>query len=155
MLFPPARRLMSVGALLLTLSIGACDDSDPFVPDDEPDIYSAELTATGATPVTFGRSRQPNGPLTIGNNATVTFEFYDENGALEPVASAAGAFRIEVSYPNGNPAGLVFTRSTTNPLSGVFTRTTPTVAPMSVAFTLYHIADAHPDGTWTVQVNVN
>jgi hypothetical protein len=147
---------MTAATLLLTLAVGAaCDDSDPFVPDDEPDVYSAELTATGATTVTFGRSRQPNGPLTIGNNATVTFEFYDENGQLEPVVHAPGAFRLDVSYPNGNPAGLAFTRSATNLLSGVFTRTTPTAGPMSVSFTLYHIADAHADQTWTVQVNVN
>jgi len=147
---------MTVGALLFTLAVGAtCDDSDPFVPDDEPDVYSAELTATGATPVTFDRNREPNDQLTIGNNATVTLEFYDENGQLEPVVHASGAFRIDVSYPNGNPAGLAFTRSATNLLSGVFTRTTPTAEPMSVSFTLYHIADAHTDRTWTVEVNVN
>ena len=59
-----------------------------------------------------------------------------------------------MNYPGGNPAGLVFTPSPTNPFAGTFTRTAPTTIPMIVQFELYHITRDHDDGRWNVQAVV-
>ncbi len=150
-----ARRGATLGALLVSLSlVAACDDSDPTDPDPEPNIHTARIEVAGGGFITYNRF-VASGTLTFGNNATVTITFFGPDGAPEEVLSSSGNFELRVSYPDGNPAGLVFTpTSTSHPFSGTFTRTSATTQPMIVQFELWHVTDDHSDGKWNALVNV-
>ena len=109
---------------------------------------------TGGGSITIDQDGVPSGTLTIGNNAVVTAQFLGANGQPDPVANEPGAFRLEVTYPNGNPRGLVFTLSTSNSFSGTFTRQSASTTPMTVRFALFHIEEGHEDFVANVSVIV-
>ena len=147
------RRGVQLTAVLVSLSLAtACDDDDPFVPDDEPDVRSVVVTVTGGSVVTF-TGATPSGNLTVGNGSVITVQFRGANDQLDPIAHSSGDFELRVEIPT-NTVGLTFTRSTTNPFSGTFTRTGTTATPIQVTFQLWHIADGHNDGEWETGVIV-
>ena len=149
-------RFSGLATLALSLAFSACSDSDPVNPDPHANIQSVLVEVVGGGLVTFNRNHVVSGDLTFGNNAVVAVTFRDAEGNPDEVASNTERFELRVNYPGGNPAGLVFTPSATNPFAGTFTRTSPTSAPMIVQLELYHLTDKapHDDGKWNVMVNV-
>jgi hypothetical protein len=149
-------RAAALASLALSLAFAACSDSDPVNPDPHANIQSVLVEVEGGGLVTFNRNHVVSGDLTIGNNAVVAVTFRDSEGNPDEVAGNPDRFELRVNYPGGNPAGLVFTPSPTNPFAGTFTRTSATATPMIVQFALYHLSDENPheDGQWNVMVNV-
>ena len=145
---------IAAAGLALSLAFAACSDSDPVNPDPHPDVHSVLVEVVGGSSVTFNRQHVASGSLTIGNNAVVAVTFNDASGGEDAIAQNPDNFELRVKYPNGNPAGLSFTPSPTNPFAGTFTRTSPTTTPMIVQFELYHLTANHDDGRWNVEVNV-
>jgi hypothetical protein len=152
----PLHRAFAAAALALSLTVAACDDSDPTNPDPHANAQTLLIEVTGGGSVTVTRGGVASGRLTVGNNAVIAVSFLDPEGNPDEVAQNPDNFELRVSYPNGNPANLVFTPSPTNPFAGTFTRTTPTspTIPMIVQFELYHISAEHTDVRWNVEVNV-
>ena len=148
-------RIAALAALALSLVVGACSDSDPVNPDPHADIHSVLVEVVGGGSITFNRNHVASGQLTFGNNAVVAVTFRDEDGNPDEVAANPDRFELRVNYPSGNPAGLTFTPSATNPFAGTFTRTAATTQPMIVQFELYHLSEKpHEDGRWNALVNV-
>ena len=145
--------VLVVAALALTT---ACDDSDPLDPDPEPDIHRTVLQVDGGMQITFNRGRIASGTLTLRDGDVVTLSFFGPEGEQDEVANNTERFDLVVNYPNGNPAGLVFTPSAADEYSGTFTRTSPTTTPMIVQFELIHTSEEpdHSDGRWNVEVIV-
>lgn len=154
MSFRFALRHGAVAAIALSLTIAACDDSDPVNPDPHADVRSVLVEVEGGGSVTFNQQGVASGPLTIGNDAVVAVTFRDADGNEDAIAQHPDNFELRVNYPNGNPAGLIFTASVTNPFAGTFTRSTPTTTPMIVQFELYHLTGTHHDGRWNVETIV-
>lgn len=149
-------RLAAVAALALSITLGACDDSDPVNPDPHANVQSVVLEVEGGGTVTFNAQRVASGELTIGDGSVIAVTFRDSDDEVDAIAQNPDNFELRVLYPNGNPAGLTFTPSTINPFAGTFTRTTPTPAgsPMIVQLELYHLTGTHQDGRWNVLTNV-
>jgi hypothetical protein len=145
---------IAAAGLALSLAFAACSDSDPVNPDPHPDVYSVLVEVVGGGSVTFNRQHVASGGLTIGDNAVIAVTFNDASGQEDAIAQNPDNFELRVNYPNGNPAGLTFTASLTNPFAGTFTRTTPTATPMIVQFELFHLTGNHNDGRWNVEVTV-
>ena len=141
-------------SLALSIAFAACSDSGPVNPDPHADVHSVLVEVIGGGSVTFNRQHVASGDLTIGNNAVIAVTFRDANGEEDAIAQNPDNFELRVNYPGGNPAGLVFTPSPTNPFAGTFTRTAPTTTPMIVQFELFHITDDDDDGRWNVQTVV-
>ena len=138
----------------LALAFAACSDSDPVNTDPHADVHSVLVEVIGGGSVTFNRQHVASGDLTIGNNSVIAVTFRDANGEEDAIAQNPDNFELRVNYPGGNPAGLTFTPSPTNPFAGTFTRTAPTTTPMIVQFELFHITGDHNDGRWNVQAVV-
>ncbi len=149
------RAAILVAALFIAT---ACDDSDPMDPDPEPDIEQVILQVEGGMQITFNRADVASGTLTLRNNDVVTLSFLAPDGEDEENANDTQRFNLVVNYPNGNPAGLVFTPSAADEYSGTFTRSspTPTDQTMIVQFELIHTSEEpdHSDGKWNVNVIV-
>jgi len=141
-------------SLALSIAFAACSDSGPVNPDPHADVHSVLVEVIGDGSVTFNRQHVASGDLTIGNNAVIAVTFRDANGDEDAIAQNPDNFELRVNYPGGNPAGLTFTPSPTNPFAGTFTRTSPTTTPMIVQFELFHITGDHNDGRWNVQTVV-
>ena len=146
--------LFRTAVLALSIAFAACSDSGPVNPDPHADVHSVLVEVIGGGSVTFNRQHVASGDLTIGNNAVIAVTFRDANGEEDAIAQNPDNFGLRVNYPGGNPAGLVFTPSPTNPFAGTFTRTAPTTTPMIVQFELFHLTGNHNDGRWNVQVDV-
>lgn len=149
-------RMAAVAALALSITLGACDDSDPVNPDPHANVQSVVLEVEGGGTVTFNTQRVASGELTIGDGSVIAVTFRDSDDEVDAIAQNPDNFELRVLYPDGNPAGLTFTPSTINPFAGTFTRTTPTPAgsPMIVQLELYHLTGLHQDGRWNVLTNV-
>jgi hypothetical protein len=148
-----SRRVASV-AVSLAIGFAACSDSDPVNPDPHPDVHSVVVEVVGGGTVTFNRQHVASGTLTLGNNSVVAVSFLD-NDDEDALARNPDNFELRVKYPDGNPAGLAFTPSPTNPFAGTFTRTAPTATPMIVQFELFHTSgDGHEEGRWNVETVV-
>ena len=149
-------RVAAVAALALSLALAACDDSDPVNPDPHADVQSVLLEVEGGGTVTFNQQRVASGELTIGDGSVIAVTFRDEDDQEDAIAQNPDNFELRVFYPGGNPAGLTFTPSPTNPFAGTFTRQSPTPpgSPMIVQLELYHITGEHQDGRWNVLTNV-
>ena len=149
------RAAILVAALFIAT---ACDDSDPLDPDPEPDINQMILQVEGGMTITFNRARIASGTLTLRNNDVVTLTFLAPDGEEEENVNDTQRFDLVVNYPNGNPAGLVFTPSAADEYSGTFTRTSPTAPETTtiVQFELIHTSEDpdHSDGKWNVNVIV-
>ena len=147
-------RIAGLAALALSLAVAACSDSDPVSTDPHPNVQSVLVEVSGGGSVTFNRSHVASGSLTFGNGAVVAVTFRDDNGNPDAVAQNPDHFELRVNFPGGNPAGLVFTPSPSNPFAGTFTRTS--AATMIVQFELYHhsVETPHNDGLWNVQAIV-
>ena len=146
--------LPRTAVLALFVASAACSDSGPVNPDPHADVHSVLVEVVGDGSVTFNQQHVASGDLTIGNNAVIAVTFFDAEGEEDAIAAHPDNFELRVNYPGGNPAGLVFTPSPTNPFAGTFTRTSPTTIPMIVQFELFHITDDDYDGRWNVQVDV-
>ena len=109
------RAAILVAALFIAT---ACDDSDPLDPDPEPDINQMILEVGGGMTITFNRAKIASGTLTLRNNDVVTLTFLAPDGEEEENAADTQRFDLVVNYPNGNPAGLVFTPSAADEYSG-------------------------------------
>ena len=147
------RAAILVAALFFTT---ACDDSDPLDPDPRPDIHQTILQVEGGMQVTFNRAKVASGTLTISDGDVVTLSFLGPDGEEEENANDTERFDLQVNYPNGNPAGLVWTPSAADEYSGTFTRSSPTTNPMILQFELIHTS-RDPDetvGRWNVTVIV-
>ena len=147
------RAAIVVAALFIA---AGCDDSDPLDPDPHPDIEQTILQVEGGMQITFNRADVASGTLTLRNNDVVTLTFLAPDGEEEENAADTQRFDLQVNYPNGNPAGLVWTPSQADEYSGTFTRTSPTSAPMILQFELIHASKdpPHSDGKWNVSVIV-
>ena len=152
----PLSRMTAAAVLALSLTIGACDDSDPVNPDPHANVQSVLLEVEGGDPVTFNAQRVASGELTIGDGSVIAVTFRDNDDLSDAIEQNPENFELRVLFPDGNPAGLTFTPSTLNPFAGTFTRTTPTVpdTPMIVQLELYHLTGDHQDGRWNVLTNV-
>ena len=148
-----ARTMMFMVAAAILTSV-ACSDSDPTNPDPHADVRSVLVEVVGGGTVTFNSSKVASGQLVLADNSVVAVTFQDDSGGEDAIAQHPDNFELRVNYPNGNPAGLTFTPSPTNPFAGTFTRTTPTSTPMIVQFELYHITGEHNDGRWNVETVV-
>ena len=149
------RRAFQAGALIASLAVAAaCSDSDPLDPDPEPDVHQMIIQVEGGMQITFNRARIASGPLTIENNSVITLSFLGPDGSEEENANDTERFELRVTYPNGNPAGLMFMPSASDEYSGTFTRTTPSETPIIVQFELWHTTDEHSDGKWNANVIV-
>ena len=147
------RAAVLVAALFITT---ACDDSDPLNPDPPPDIHQMILQVEGGMQITFNRAKVASGTLTLQDGDVVTLSFLGPDGEEEENANDTQRYDLEVNYPNGNPAGLVWTPSAADEYSGTFTRASPTSTPMIVQFALIHTS-VDPDdtvGRWNVSVIV-
>jgi hypothetical protein len=145
--------LLRTAVLAISIAFAACSDSDPVSPDPHAVVHSVLVEVVGGGSVTFNR-HVASGDLTIGNNAVVAVTFRDANGDVDAIAQNPDNFELRVNYPGGNPAGLSFTASPTNPFAGTFTRAAPTTTPMIVQFELYHLTSDHSDGRWNVETIV-
>ena len=141
-------------SLALSIAFAACSDSGPVNPDPHADVHSVLVEVVGDGSVTFNQQHVASGDLTLANNAVVAVTFNDADGEEDAIAAHPENFEMRVNYPGGNPAGLVFTASPTNPFAGTFTRTAPTTIPMIVQFELFHLTGNHNDGRWNVQTVV-
>lgn len=149
-----AQRPSPVRVLLLALALAACSDSDPVNPDPHADVRGVLVEVTGGNTVTFNSQHVASGQLFLSDNSVIAVTFQDDEGNEDAIAQNPDHFELRVNYPNGNPAGLVFTPSPTNPFAGTFTRTSPTATPTIVQFELYHVTGDHSDGKWNVEAVV-
>ena len=149
-------RLAAGAALALSIALGACDDSDPVNPDPHANVQSVVLEVEGGETVTFNAQRVASGELTIGDGSVIAVTFRDSDDQVDAIAQNPDNFELRVNFLDGNPAGLIFTPSPTNPFAGTFTRATPTApgSPVIVQLELYHITGTHQDGRWNVLTNV-
>ena len=147
-------RIVALAATGVTLITAACSDSDPVNPDPHADVQSVLVEVIGGGTVTFNSAHVASGQLTLTDNSVIAVTFQDAAGAEDAIAQNPDNFELRVNYPNGNPAGLIFTPSPTNPFAGTFTRTAPTTTPMIVQFELYHVTGDHNDGRWNVETIV-
>jgi hypothetical protein len=147
-------RTAALAGLALALTSAACSDSDPVNPDPHANVQSVLVEVIGGGTVTFNSAHVASGQLTLANNSVIAVTFQDAAGAEDAIAQNPDNFELRVNYPSGNPAGLIFTPSPTNPFAGTFTRTTPTATPMIVQFELYHLTGTHDDGKWNVETIV-
>ena len=148
------RFVLRTAALALSVPFAACSDSGPVNSDPHADVQSVLVEVEGDGSVTFNRQHVASGALVIGDGAVVAVTFHDADGEEDAIAANPESFEMRVNYPGGNPAGLLFTPSPTNPFAGTFTRTSPTSNPMIVQFELFHLSGNHDDGRWNLEVTV-